>query len=164
LVSRWSAVVFPPQGGRGGGRCCKRPERAPPTQSGCVVQVLVAWVACWCLRAMPGTNRAGPAPLRARPGNEKTDPGPCLRATPVRISGPAYPIWPRRFQPAGTEPDYEIYNLLAKMSLPLLMKLLPLHEIKVPKCRCAIKRCDIDSARRELSIGERAVRADKPGE
>jgi hypothetical protein len=37
------------------------------------------------------------------------------------------------------------------------MELLPLHEIKVLKLRCTAKRCAMDSARRELSIGERAV-------
>ena len=37
------------------------------------------------------------------------------------------------------------------------MELLPLHEIKVLELRCTAKRCAMDSARRELSIGERAV-------
>jgi hypothetical protein len=38
------------------------------------------------------------------------------------------------------------------------MELLPLHEIKVLlELRCTAIRCAMDSARRDLSIGERAV-------
>jgi hypothetical protein len=58
-----------------------------PNQLGYVLQVLIAWVACWCLQAMPALARAGPAPLRARPANGETYAGGCLRATPVRMPG-----------------------------------------------------------------------------
>jgi hypothetical protein len=62
--------------------------------------------------------------------------------------GTALPERPRQFSSA--------HCLLGNYNK--LMKLLPLHEIRVLKCRCAMKTYSIDSARHELSIGERAVR------
>jgi hypothetical protein len=85
------------------------------------------------------------------------------RSVPSRYScedseRPAAARFGRAVFSPGTEPDYEIQPLGEDvLTSPDEAAPTP-HEIKVLKCRCAIKRCDIDSARRELSIGERAVR------
>jgi hypothetical protein len=65
----------------------------------------------------PSTARAGPGPAGAQPAKRKTDPGPCLRATPVMMSGAGCPIWQRRFWSWHGRTRIATYNLLPKVLL-----------------------------------------------
>ena len=83
---------------------------APPTHLGYVVQVLVAWVACWCLRAIRALP--GLAQRLCEPGQEMGK-HTQVRAFALLLRGSRAPSarFGRAVFSPGTEPDYEIQPL-----------------------------------------------------
>jgi hypothetical protein len=149
------------------------PQMNPAAWLGCGSMISptgVAWM-CICSTATPAppAGLIRPHAFGSQPQNCKHMQGGALSIRMPFRPGPACPFqWGYRGE--GTRPSgcaTSICNLCkAPSPHSALMELLPvhsrlelppLHEIKVLKRRCAIKMCAIDSARRQHSVGERAV-------
>lgn len=106
-----------PNRGKKGPHLCSRnwsggtvPQTHLTVQVGYGVHVLAAGAASRHRRATPAPP--GPAPGLWEPsrGGRKTDPGGCVRATPVRMSGVCRPIWRRRFPSAHPSASHRTKN------------------------------------------------------
>jgi hypothetical protein len=84
------------------------------------------------LNSHTGTSRAHPARFWEPAANPKRDARWSPRHTSALLTELGVPV--------------PVVPTLCRLPVPLLMKLLPLHEIKVLKRRCTAKRCAINSA------------------